>query len=160
MNQYSFDIKLLEEKIIFEKESTFENFISQFQIFCSKILCVINGNSLQFYDKTEDIPKNIRFDYKKRRGKITEYYFKDNNTNAVYCVFGRDSAKIFFPNIDDVDSPGITENVSSNIFNFYKEEKLKNSEKDIIPSSIIIIIDEGKEFKFNNPNYPLEIISK
>lgn len=154
MNQYSFDIKILEEKINFERESTFENFISQFQVFCSKVLCIKNGKYLYFYDKQEDVPKNIYFEYKKRRGEMTEYYFRDN-TNS-YCVFGRDSAKFFFPRIEEIDSPGITEKISI-VDNIKKNDVIDSTDTSFF---LTVLIDDDKEFIFHNPNYPLEIISK
>ena len=99
-----FDIKIPEGHLVkFEQDSTFENFIGQFQAFCPKLLCVIDGSCLRYYDKQGAIPKNIRFDYKQRRGKSIEYYFRDIGNESLYCVFGREAAKIFYPRIDEVD---------------------------------------------------------
>lgn len=104
----TFDIKIPEEHgIKFEQESTFENFIGQFQLFCPKLLCIIDGTTLRYYDKAASIPDNIRFDYKQRRGILTEYYFRDISTDTLYCVFGREAAKIFYSRIDEVDPGGI-----------------------------------------------------
>ena len=105
MSQNSlFDIKIPEGNIVqFEQESTFENFIGQFQPFCPKLLCVVDGTCLRYYDKPGTLPSNVRFDYKQKRGPSTEYYFRDIGTDSLYCVFGREAAKIFYPRIDDVD---------------------------------------------------------
>lgn len=105
-----FDIKVPEGHMVqFEQEATFENFIGQFQLFCPKLLCVVDGTSLRYYDKPGTLPTNIRFDYKQRRNKLTEYYFRDIDNDSLYCVFGRDAAKIFYPRIDDVDPSGVSE---------------------------------------------------
>lgn len=99
------DVKIPEGELIrFEQESSFENFIGQFQIFCPEVLlCVVDGTCLRYYDKHGTLPANIRFDYKQRRGKITEYYFRDIGNDSLFCVFGREAAKIFYPRIDEVD---------------------------------------------------------
>lgn len=109
----SFDIKIPEGHMVqFNQEATFENFIGQFQQLCSKLLCVIDGTQLRYYDNANALPTNIRFDYKQRRGKITEYYFRDIGNDTLYCVFGRESAKIIFPRIDEVDPSGANELIS------------------------------------------------
>lgn len=101
----SFDIKILEgSSIQFSQEATYENFIGQFQQYCPKLICVIDGTSLHYYDKTSSLPTNVRFDYKQRRGTVTEYYFRDINDDTLYCVFGREAAAIFYPRINIVDS--------------------------------------------------------
>lgn len=108
----SFNIKISpDDTVKFEQEATFENFIGQFQLFCSKLLCVIDGTYLRYYNKRHELPTKIRFDYKQRRGKLTEYYFRDIDTDTLYCVFGRDCAKIFYPRIDEVDPSGIHESL-------------------------------------------------
>lgn len=100
------DIELLENYVVkFEQDASFENFIAQFQEMCPKLLCIVNGTSLRLYDKKspEAFPQNIRFDYKQQRGKIIEYYFRDIDTDNLYCVFGRECAKIFYPQLNKVD---------------------------------------------------------
>jgi len=111
-----FDIKIPEGHVVqFEQESTFENFIGQFQLFCPKLLCVVDGSCLRYYDKPGTIPTNIRFDYKQRRGKLTEYYFRDIGNDSLYCVFSREAAKIFYPRIDEVDPIDIRGQVNESI---------------------------------------------
>jgi len=106
----AFSITIPDGQIIqFTKEATFENFIGQFQPFCPKLLCVVDGTSLQYYDKKAALPTNIRFDYKQRRGLLTEYYFRNIGDDTLYCVFGREAAKLFYPRIDEVDPNGINE---------------------------------------------------
>jgi hypothetical protein len=113
----SFDIKIPDGHTVqFTKESTFENFIGQFQPYCPKILCVIDGTNLVYYDKTGSLPDNIRFDYKQRRGILTEYYFRNIIDDTRYCVFGREAASIFYSRIDEVDPFDVNElNNRSNI---------------------------------------------
>lgn len=111
-----FDIKIPEGHVVqFEQESTFENFIGQFQLFCPKLLCVVDGSCLRYYDKPGTLPNNIRFDYKQRRGKLTEYYFRDIGNDSLYCVFSREAAKIFYPRIDEVDPIDIKGKVNESI---------------------------------------------
>lgn len=103
----SFDIKIPEGHYVrFEQDATFENFIGQFQQNCPKLMCVINGTNLRYYDNTTPLPNNIRFDYKQRRRSLTEYYFRDIDDDTLYCVFGREAATIFYPRIDEIDPTG------------------------------------------------------
>lgn len=104
------DIKVPEGYIVqSNQEATFENFIGQFQPYCPKLLCIIDGTTLHYYDKNGKFPTNIRFDYKQRRGILTEYYFRNIGDDTLYCVFGRESASRFYPRIDEVDPSGISE---------------------------------------------------
>lgn len=178
----TFDIKIAEGyNIQFNQDATFENFIGQFQQFCPKLLCIIDGTYLRYYEKISTIPINIRFDYKQRRGELTEYYFRNIDDDTLYCVFGRESAKIFYPRIDEVDpnesvfhpngllSKGLQPE-SSNTNIVQKDTKnilairppIIQQIKQTIPlfrdvSCDIIIIDKGVKLKFPNPNYPIEI---
>lgn len=183
-----FSIKIPEGRLInFEQDLSFENFIGQFQVFCpTKLLCIVDGTSLRFYDRPGTIPVNIRFDYKQRRGKFIEYYFRDIENDSLYCVFGREAAKIFYPRIDDVDpikslresgAPARisnTESKSGNNQNYDMKHPINNiiSRKSLpeiktqtngknIPDpgdiNEIIIIDKGVRLVFPSTNYPLEI---
>ena len=128
----SFDIKIPEgQSVQIEQEETFENFIGQFQQFCSKLICIIDGTTLRYYDKTEGLPKNIRFDYKQRRGKIVEYYFRDIQTESLYCVFGREAAKIFYPRIDEIDHSD-TVTIDPNFVNVVMKEEIPKVIKEEI----------------------------
>jgi hypothetical protein len=153
---------ILNDKIIFNQDSTFENFIGQFQTSCSKILCIENGSYLKFYDKNSPIPMNIRFDYKQSRSNLTEYYFRDIQTNDQYCVFGRECAKLFFPRIDEVDP------IQPNVQPIIKSEKISKQPEVTKPKRPIItkhtnkgitIIDQGKTLTFLDIDYPIEVVS-
>lgn len=147
-------------RIELNQEATFENFIGQFQQYCPKILCIVDGTSLRYYDKTDNLPPNIKFDYKQIRGGITEYYFRDIYNNSSYCVFGRDSARMLYPNIDTVDPnienkrPAIIQSLKPSL-PMFRESKITSKPKD--SSNNIIIIDRGVKHIFSNPNYPVEI---
>src|SRR5438067_1372714 len=91
-------------RIQFEQESTFESFIEQFQPHFPKILCVVNDKYLRYYDKKGPFPHPIRFDHKQRRGKSTNYYFKDIDGPNCYCIFGIENARRIYPRLDQVDS--------------------------------------------------------
>ena len=95
--------------IQFNQGDTFENSIGQFQPISSNLLCVIDGTMLHYYDKNGPFPTNIRFDYKQRRGILSEYYFRNIGDDTLYCVFGRELASRFYPRIDEVDPSGISE---------------------------------------------------
>lgn len=127
----SFDVKIPEGHTVkFTQEVTFENFVGQFQPYCTKLLCVVDGTSLYYYDKTGPLPTNIRFDYKQRRGTLTEYYFRDIETDTLYCVFGYEAARLFYPRIDSVDPTGAQEMTSSLV----QPTKLTKSTTIINPS--------------------------
>jgi hypothetical protein len=81
---------------------SFEDFIAQFQASCSKLLCIINGKQLRYYDKKLELPMGLKFEYKHKYKDRTAYYFRDA-TNNTYCVFGREAAQQFYPRLDEVD---------------------------------------------------------
>lgn len=125
----SFDITIPEGHTLqFNQEATFENFIGQFQLMCPKLLCIIDGTSLRYYDKSNTLPTNIRFDYKQRRGKLTEYYFRDIGNDSLYCVFGREAAKVIYPRIDDVDPLGMSE-ITQDSHEISNKEDIKSSNR-------------------------------
>ena len=125
------EIKIREERVInVEQLSSFENFVGQFQILCDKLLCIVDGTSLRFYDRRESIPTNIRFDYKQRKKNLTEYYFRDIDNDSLYCVFGREAAKIFYPRIDEVDVASY--NVDTDCMNVITMYEGKENKKDTI----------------------------
>lgn len=141
----SFILKTTDIKFV--EEDTFENFISQFQKHVTdKILCVINGTSLTFYEKEGSYPKNIRYDYKQKKNGLVEYYFRDISDNNLYCVFGRENALLLYPQIDSSDPSG-------------SNEILKKREEIIIRSKPqeITIIDRGIKMSFPNVDYPVEV---
>lgn len=78
---------------------------------------------------------------------ITEYYFRDINTDSLYCVFGREAAKLFYPRIDEVDPNGKSELTPVQPI----IQKIKSQ------PSTITIIDNGSIFTFPNPNYQIII---
>jgi hypothetical protein len=129
-------------EIKFTEEDTFENFISQFQKQISdKILCIINGTSLIFYNKKGPYPKNIRYDYKQKRNGISEYYFRDISDDNLYCIFGRENAILLYPQIDISDPDG-------------SNEIQKKSSKRL---NEITIVDKGVKMSFENVDYPVEV---
>ncbi len=146
------------EKCEFRQGYTFENFIGQFQINCPKLLCIINGTNLQFYDKEGQFPNDIIFDRKLQKDNITQYYFKNIDNNIAYCVFGREAATLFYSHIDEWNS-----NSKLKIFDSILVDK--NKSKKIILTKIpkdknisdTIIFDKGIKLLFPNPNYSVEI---
>lgn len=136
------------------QDISFEHFVGQFQAHCPKLLCVVNGTTLCFHENIKTIPLNIRFDYKQRRGDIVEYYFRDLETNMLYCVFGRDAALLFYPNLNTVDKifPDKPTHKRPPILQRLNIEN--NNSKDIVT-----IIDNGVVLTFPNPNYAVEILT-
>ena len=87
--------------VFFDKNITFEDFISQFQKLTTQILCIKNHTTLNFYASTADFPyapNQIRFDHKSSRNSNTEYYFVNINNNDIYCFFDYNIAKKYFHN--------------------------------------------------------------
>jgi hypothetical protein len=156
-----FDIKLPDGKLVhFDQDVTFENFVGQFQAGCPKLLCVVDGTVLRHYDRHGALPKNIRFDYKQVRNGIVEYYFRDIGTDSLYCVFGRDPARIFYPRIDEVDPEPASEPISTSIANTSVNTKVIPAVPITVSSTTplhITIIDSGLTLKFPNPDYTLEV---
>lgn len=173
----SFDMRIPNDKMIrFDQNESCENFIGQFQPFCSKLLCIINGTYLHYYDNASSLPANIRFDYKQQRSNLTEYYFRQCDDNTQYCVFGREAATIFYSNIDNVDPKDINEPLHKSIqFNKSSTRRLpivqvldtpkmqlfhkNNSNNPPINPKNTIIIDDGVELAFIDINYPIKIIT-
>lgn len=85
------------------QDSTFEHFIAQLQPLSSKLLCVIDGTTLRYYDNAKLFPTNIRFDYKQKHGSVVEYYFRDNSDDTLYCVFGQTNARLFYPSLNPIN---------------------------------------------------------
>jgi hypothetical protein len=151
-------------KINIDQDITFENFVSQFQQFSDKILCIVNGTTLHFYDKNTVMP-NVRYEYKQRRGSLIEYYFRDMINNNLYCVFGRDNAVLFYPNINQIEqitsvavhqpqpkikNPPIISNKTLPI--------ISNKDQPIISNkNTIVIYYKGKKLTFTDFDYENEI---
>lgn len=136
-----------------ENNISFENFVGQFQQGCSKLLCIVDGVHMCYYDKMGEIPNNIKFFKKEKYKSITEYYFKSLDDNTQYCVFGRDAASTFYPAINLVDPLSTT--IGSNIFNISMplfHEKTQRAQKKIT------IIDNGIESEFIEYNYAVEVV--
>ena len=70
-------------QIIVEQNSSFEKLAYQLQQNCDKIIAIINGTRLRYYDSLEDIPKTLQFESK----VLEEYYFKDRKDGHTYCFF-------------------------------------------------------------------------
>lgn len=161
------DIKIPEgSKVEFRQDATFENFVSQFQPFCDKLLCVVDGTSLRYYDKMGPLPNNLRFDYKQRRGSYTEYYFRDIDDQTLYCVFGRDSARVLYHRIDQIDpvdketpeapkKKPIIQAIKPSMPLF--REKAINNKETVQRANQVIIVDKGVKFTFSDPNFPVEV---
>ena len=109
---------------------------------------------MKYYDKPGTLPTNIRFDYKQRKGNLTEYYFRDIDNDSLYCVFGHEAAKIFYPRIDDVDPTSSITNNNPIDFPISKRSILSQPIKE---PTHIVIIDKGIKLTFPNINYPLEV---
>ena len=78
-------------KVSFERNWDLTKFLNQFQLACPKILCVVDGLTLQYYDSVESIPRDLSFNYKRTGNPLTEYYFRDQDGSS-YCIFGRNTA--------------------------------------------------------------------
>lgn len=74
----------------FKQGLNFKQFLFQFQKYCPQLLC-LHEDVLYFYDKKEDLPKNLHF-----LGHKNEYYFADSEGKE-YCVFNQDAATFLSP---------------------------------------------------------------
>ncbi len=119
--------------LILHDGESINSFIGQLQNYCPKLICLVNGKYLKYYDKKANIPKNIRFEHKKDTGPVVEYYFKDCDDGSIYCVYGIDAAKIFYPQLN--------------------EYPMQNNK------SYITIIDKGVKFLFPNVDHNVELIT-
>lgn len=91
-----------------EQDINIENFISQFQQYTDKIICVVNSNIIKYYDAKDKLPQNLRFDNKKRYNSDYQYYFRSIDDDDLYCVFGRNAAKMLFPRLDEIDQDNLS----------------------------------------------------
>lgn len=149
------------ETIQFTQDSSYEMFLGQFQSICPKILCLVNGTKLRYYDKNSDnnsLPTNISFCNKKVINDIDHYYFVNNDNADSYCIFGREAALIWFPQIEQIENQvnqywtpkpvTIKNNIITNNSPINKINKIPNN---------ITIIDKGETLVFPNYNYPVII---
>lgn len=88
--------------ISISQDTCFEDFVAQFQTSCSKLLSIVNGKQLHYYDKKAELPIGLKFEYKRKNKGRTSYYFRDVANNT-YCVFGREVALLFYNRLDEVD---------------------------------------------------------
>lgn len=131
-----------------EAGATFEQFVSQFQVLCPKLLCVVNGTQLRYYNKRNEFPTTLQFAYKRRREAVmTKYYFRDTLTSDMYCVFGRTLAQIFYPRLNEVDP---VEMVTVPV-------PAKLPILQLIPPDLCSITDKGVRHSFPYPNHPVHI---
>jgi hypothetical protein len=128
------------DNVTFEQHMDYNQFLSQFQNFCPKLLCLLekdNVKTLQIYEKVDQIPKDVTF----VRKTAYDYYFKDTSDNGYY-VFNLYAAQLFDPTLKE-------------------EQKLEEVKvKPIIIEYIhndkyIIIYEKGKKYKF--PNVPNKV---
>ncbi len=52
------------KEVIFKQDMTFSDFLEQFQNYAAPLICLVDDR-LHFYDKKENIPKNIPKIYQK-----------------------------------------------------------------------------------------------
>jgi hypothetical protein len=141
------------ENIIIHQDMTFERFVGQFQTCTSKILCIVDNTIIHYYDR-------------KRKGEnMTEYYFRHIHDNTLYCIFGRESAKKFYHNIDNIDPMYPNDNKFEYLLEKYnKKQDIPNNQiikqityKKEEDGKEIIIVDKGETNKFQSFNFPIEI---
>lgn len=66
---------------IFTQGMTFEEFVAQFQANTTKILCIINGTTLRYYDE-KNLPQNLTF-----QSRFKDFYYYRSDDSALYCFF-------------------------------------------------------------------------
>ena len=112
---------------------SFEDFIAQFQTSCSKLLCIVNGKQLHYYDRKAELPIGLKFEYKRKFSERTAYYFRDVVSNT-YCLFGRETAQQFYPRLEEVDPvttvTTVTESTLASIPSTHNKRDYKVSKLD------------------------------
>jgi hypothetical protein len=130
----SFMLKSVDD-IVFKNNIDLKQFISQFQIHCKKLLCIVNDKILRFYSKKENLPKNLKY-IRMEEHNIAEYYFEDLDTNDIYCIFGKNAATIFYPALELKSKPIIVSHSNKEpkaifIYHHDKKHEIKWSNKEI-----------------------------
>jgi len=138
-------IVLKNVNITIENNTDIKQFISQFQIHCKQLLCVVNDKIIRYYSKKDELPKNIKY----LRDNTNEYYFEDLDTQDVYCIYGKISASVFYPILKEKDKeiePIIVtySNKSPKLIIIYHH----NKKTDIKWNNRQVEIKEGDLFKY------------
>ena len=121
----------------------FEAIVSQMQPYSDKILSVRDGTYLDIYDESSVYPSLIKLELKQRRNNVTEYYFRDQETDSLFCFFGRKAAETINPNlssedpVDQEDYIPVMEKTEGNLLDLpnskEKQPEKKIEEKDSLP---------------------------
>ena len=149
---------ILSNKIEITQDQNIYDFVSQFQLLTSKILCLINKSRLHLYeDDDNDFPKKVKLSHKDRSNKLmTIYHFNDLDTKDTYCLFGKQHTRRFLSNISNKSE-------NSCRFRYIKSSIGNNSTKsnclvEIIENNEITIIDnDNTKMTFINYNPQLQI---
>lgn len=118
-------ITLNNEDIILSQDSTLENLAGQMQKNTDKLLCVINGKNLRFYEKNHHFQPTT-FARKHDVNDVTEYYFLDSVNH--YCVFGEEMAQIFNPNFKASNNNNVRKKKKDKMCSFSSQLTNKNDE--------------------------------
>jgi hypothetical protein len=135
------------DNIKFTKGMKYSEFLVQFQNNSKKLLCLINYEILFYYEKKEDIPKNIKL----YNIDNNIYTFLDVDNITTYTIFTHKAASIFYPNID------IEMNNKKNSSEPKKNKKLSIIERVSTTDNNYIIYDNGKKYIFPYINRKLHI---
>lgn len=135
------------DQLIINQDTTLTRLVSQIQKYSNKLLCVVNDNSLIYYNQKTHIPKNITYiDNKVFDKDDIEYYFKDTEDNR-YTIFGTNEACLFYPDL-------------YKILNINKKEDKIKIIKYVGKEKYIILYHLGIKYKFPFSNKDLTIIDK
>lgn len=116
--------KISNSEIFLSQDSTLENLAGQLQKNTDKLICVINGKHLRFYEKNENFPPTS-FSRKHEVNDVTEYYFIDSRNS--YCIFDEMMAKIFNPGYEGTNKKKKAGKLCS--FNSQLGNKIEDSRK-------------------------------
>lgn len=163
-------ITLKNNDIILSQDSTLENLAGQMQKNSDKLLCVINGKILRFYEKTHHFPSTT-FSRKHDVNDSIEYYFIDSINH--YCVFGDEMAQIFNPNYKISNNNNVRKKKKDKMCSFSSQLAGKNEDnrklcrklpKDVekerkkLMDKTVIISDSGKTLYFPYKESKIEIV--
>ena len=152
-SEYVFEMRIPDDILIsFEQDATYPIFLGQFQPYAPMIVCLINNKMLKYYNKNGPFPANIRFDHKEKCGNILNYYFQDINDNTMYCIFTRNMAKLFYPQLSIIDPDSSDKKTVINIRNINKPVNSKII-KSLDGSELTVdytIVDKDGTYSFPN----------
>lgn len=147
-----------------------ETLAAQLQLNTSDLLYVVNGKNIYHHHK-DTFPQSLHYEYKREIGTHSRYYFRNTETQDIYCIFGRDMALKIYPKLDEpefvVPKPKLAEVGFPSALGPQSRSAPKTPKRETRPCIIklikhntISIVDAGVKHTFKDNNYPVECEEK